>query len=341
MNLNEDLLSPPFVYTRHGVFTANIFIIVCLLIQLLALLFEGDFYSALNILFSVLGCIAVDFFAQEKKYARLNFNISALTIGLLIGFFMPSQIGFVFAFIISAFSFFLTKIVFGGIGSNWANPIAFAICIAYISRQDFFPASLNLEVAKNYGGLLPVFEQLDFAKLKIDFSLTSVLNSIFLHSVGVTLQEGYLSLFYNSGAAIPAFRYSILTLISSIVLFAFRIIDYILPVSFLLSYGLLIWIFGGYVVSGTYFSGDILFALLTSGILFSAIFVMSESSSAPKTKYGKILCGILNGVFAFLICRQGASPAGIAFVIILGNTITPFIEKIEKQMIRKKRAFYE
>ena len=178
-------------------------------------------------------------------------------------------------------------------------------------------------------------------KLKTDFTVTSALNSLLLHGVGVTLPEGYISLFLNSTSSIPAFRSNIVTLMSSIILFSIRAVDYILPAFFLATYAVLVWTFGMVPVSNIYFTGDILSAVLTGGVLFAAFFVMTEPASSPKTKYGKAMSGFFTGLFAFFICAHGASPAGIFFAIILSNVISPLIEKLEVKIQAKKRSRYE
>ncbi len=340
-DIGSNLLAPPFVYTRPTVFTVNLFIISLLCVQVLVLLLVRDFYAIANILASVSACFAVDLIVQKNFSNKLKFNIDVLTTALLIGFFIPSQIGFVFVFFLSGLAFFLSKIVFGGTGSNWVNPVAVAICMAYVSRPETFSPIIYIEDIRNAGGIFPLLKNSGLLKLSNDFSITSALNTLFLHSVGVTLPEGYISLFLNYGSPIPAFRYNLLTLLSSIILFSFKAIDYLIPSVFVVCYGFLIWAFGSLAINASFFTGDILFALLTSGVLFAAIFVMTESSSAPKTKLGKISCGLLNAVFAFFICKQGASPAGIAFVILLTNSITPLIEKIENKIQLRRRYLYE
>lgn len=66
---------------------------------------------------------------------------------------------------------------------------------------------------------------------------------------------------------------------------------------------------------------------------------MTEPASSPKTKYGKAMIGFFTGVFAFFICAHGASPAGIFFAIILGNIISPLIERLEIKIQAKKGVF--
>ncbi|UTC68257.1 MULTISPECIES: RnfABCDGE type electron transport complex subunit D [unclassified Treponema] len=339
---NQSLTAAPFVYTRLPVFGMHIAVLSLLSIQILILIITADFYALLNILIAVLGVLAVENVITYSNSSKFNLSLETIISGLLIGFFMPTGIGFIFVFILSAFSVFIVKIAFGGTGRNWINPVALAVCIAYISRPEAFPPLISgFSLLSEKGSFFAVMEANGLVKLKTDFTITSALNSLLLHSVGVTLPEGYISLFLNSTSSIPAFRYNIITLISSIILFSIRVADYILPAAFLASYALLVWAFGMVPVSNAYFAGDILSAVLTGGVLFTSFFVMNEPASSPKTKYGKAMGGIFTGICAFFICGHGASPAGIFFAVILCNIISPLIEILEIKIQAKKRKLYE
>lgn len=340
--LNVVLPAPPFIYTRSLVLKTDIMLISLLCIQLALLAFSMDFYALLNIACALLGAVSVEYLFQYMNKCPVKFSTQVITTGLLIGFFMPISIGFVFVFFLSAFSLFVSKIIFGGSGKNWINPVAAAACIAYISHPESFPSALyGAALIRGHGGFFQVLEANGLLKLKTDFSVTSLLNSVLLHGIGVTLPEGYVSLFLNSTSVVPAFRYNIISLLSSVVLFAFKAADYILPSCFLITYGIAVFVFSQVPITGAYFSGDILAALLTGGILFSAFFVLTEPSSSPKTKYGKALCGFLTGVIAFCICGSGASPAGAVFSVLFANMITPLIEKMEVKIQAGKRKLYE
>lgn len=339
---NLSLTAAPFVYTRLTVFGINIVILSLLGIQILILALSADLYALLNITVAVLGVLFVENLLRYLSSSKFGLSLDMIISGLLIGFFMPTGIGFIFVFILSAFSVFIVKIMFGGTGRNWLNPVAFAVCAAYISRPEAFPPLISdFSLLSEKGSFFAVMEANGLVKLQTDFTVTSALNSLLLHSVGVTLPEGYISLFLNSTSSIPAFRYNIITLMSSIVLFSIRVTDYILPSVFLITYAFLVWALGMVPVSNIYFTGDILSAVLTGGVLFAAFFVMTEPASSPKTKYGKLMSGFFTGVFAFFICAQGSSPAGIFFAVILSNLISPLIERLEVKIQAKKRSLYE
>ena len=339
---NLSLMTAPFVYTRLPVLGMNIAVLSLLGIQILILAITADFYALLNITAAVMGVLFVENLLRYLASSKFGLSLEMVISGLLIGFFMPTGIGFVFVFILSAFSVFIVKTVFGGTGRNWLNPVAFAVCAAYISRPEAFPPLISdFSLLREKGSIFALMEANGLLKLKTDFAVTSALNSLLLHGVGVTLPEGYISLFLNSTSSIPAFRYNIITLMSSIILFSIRVADYILPAFFLTTYAILVWTFGMVPVSNIYFTGDILSAVLTGGVLFVAFFVMTEPASSPKTKYGKAMSGFFTGLFAFFICAHGASPAGIFFAIILSNVISPLIEKLEVKIQAKKRSRYE
>ena len=339
---NLSLMTAPFVYTRLPVLGMNIAVLSLLGIQILILAITADFYALLNITAAVMGVLCVENLLRYLASSKLSLSLEMIISGLLIGFFMPTGIGFIFVFILSAFSVFIVKTVFGGTGRNWLNPVAFAVCAAYISRPEAFPPLISdFSLLREKGSIFALMEANGLLKLKTDFAVTSALNSLLLHGVGVTLPEGYISLFLNSTSSIPAFRYNIVTLMSSIILFSIRAVDYILPAFFLTTYAILVWTFGMVPVSNIYFTGDILSAVLTGGVLFAAFFVMTEPASSPKTKYGKAMSGFFTGLFAFFICAHGASPAGIFFAIILSNVISPLIEKLEIKIQAKKRSRYE
>ena len=87
---------------------------------------------------------------------------------------------------------------------------------------------------------------------------------------------------------------------------------------------------------GMMFQGDILLALLTSGVLFSAVFIMQWRGTVPVTNRGKLLYGVIAGICAFLILGVGDSPVGCVFVVLSMNVISPLIQSVENHFEYKK-----
>ena len=111
-----------------------------------------------------------------------------------------------------------------------------------------------------------------------------------------------------------------------------------LPFTFLIVYGLLVYLFPSTAQVSSYGKGDILSAILTSGALFSAFFVMNDSGSIPRSWEGRFITGVLTGVLAFCIAGPGAVPAGIPFAVLFVDCINPLIEWLEAYFYKSRRG---
>ena len=72
-------------------------------------------------------------------------------------------------------------------------------------------------------------------------------------------------------------------------------------------------------------------ALLTSGILFSSVFLIQWYGTIPVTVFGKVLLGVITGIIAFAIIGCGTSPVGMAYTIICSNIICMVIRIFEEK----------
>ena len=338
MLYNRSQFSPaPYVYTgmnsRHSVI-----LVLCLLsLQLAAMGIMYDFASIFLIISAGAAAMLASFLIGYTQ-GKIVFDIHALVTGLLIGFFLPVNGGFIFSFLIAFMSYFFSWGVFGGKGSSWINPIMLAACIAAVCKPDCFVQPVGFDRIVSGGSVFAALEDSGLLRTPIDQYVTSMFNSTFLHGVDVTLPEGYIGLFLHYPSAVPAFRYNLLTLCSSIVLLSAKTIHKTIPFTFLFVYGLLIYLFPSAVQASVYGKGDILSALLTSGALFSAFFVMNDNGSIPRSREGRCITGILTGIFAFCIAGPGAVPAGIPFAVLFVNCINPLIEWLESSFYKRKRG---
>ncbi|MGP1594131.1 MAG: RnfABCDGE type electron transport complex subunit D [Treponema sp.] len=327
----------PFIYTSMQKDHRAYSIMLLLILHTAMMVFLQDFAALLVI--AVSGAAAFSASAvigvSEKKYA---FDIHAVLMGLLTGFFLPVHAGFFFAFVITFLTYCLTWGAFGGKGTSWLHPVMLAVCIAYISKPDYFIPPVSFDQMNSAGGLFPALNAAGISRWTFDQPITSLLNSKILHPLGVTLPEGYMSLFFSYPADIAALRYNGITLIASIILLSLRAIEKTVPFVFLTVYGLLVYVFAQFPVSGELGGGDILAAWLTSGAFFTAFFVLYNAGSLPRSQGGRILSGVIMGVAAFFISGPSMNPAGIPFAVVLTNCITPLIEQLESAFYRKRRS---
>ena len=74
-----------------------------------------------------------------------------------------------------------------------------------------------------------------------------------------------------------------------------------------------------------------LLALLTSGTLFTAVFLIQWFGTHPMTIIGKIIYAVIAGLYAFITVGCGTSPIGMIYVIIICNIINLLIRLIEEK----------
>lgn len=329
------IVSPaPFLLTRPTVSRMSVIMTLTLLPQIIILSVEQNFIAITAIGLAVIGSLVAELCSSLLKEKNTFGDGTALVAGILAGLLLPSTLNFFLILSVSFFGFFIARVLFGGNGSYWMNPVAVVVCIAYISQPSAFPPFLiSGDGVQTVGNAFDALRLDHFTQLISDQTITGLINSRFLGFFGIKLPEGYITLFWNSPSVIPAFKYNIITLVASIILLAMNIIDWIIPLFFLLTYSLCVWFFSLLPFGLGFSNGDILFALLTSGILFISFYVLPEYTSTPRTQAGKVVSGIVAGLFAFFLCGPGGSPVGAVFTVVLISAINPLIEYIENKVI--------
>ncbi len=342
MNTMSWKIAPsPFVVTRPTVSRMSFITALTLIPHILAMSIQGDYLSLISITIAVAGTVAAEFCVSRTREHKTFGDGTVFLAGLLTGFLLPSTLGPFMIFFVSFSGSFVSRVIFGGTGAYWMNPAAVAVCLGYLSQGELFPPYLvtpeSVSAAGDAFGALKIDH---FPRIPSDTAITEFLNTRLLYRAGISLPEGYITLFWNSPSTIPAFRYNLLTLIASIALLSLKIVDWIIPAVFLFTYGVCVYLFPP--VPGLLsnpFSGDILFAVLTGGILFVAFYLLPEFSTAPRTRIGKLLSGLFAGIICFLLCGPGGSPAGAVFTVISMNPLATIIEYLEKRILALRSVY--
>jgi electron transport complex protein RnfD len=334
---NTRISVKPFVYSIPSISSVSIKFLILLGIQVLMLLLTKSFSAFFVVLTSLIGAVfasLVNYYAKKEPF----YNIMSIAIqGIIIGLLLPQTYPLPMVFVISFATILISRlIVFKGINS-WINIPALAIIIAWYIGNTFFPEFsltaelLNIKNSSSYliqNGFFPIFS--------FDTPITSWLNKNIFSLANVSIPEGYVSLLWDSQSIIPAFRFNLITIISSIIIFSDNSFSLIIPSIFLTVYAVLVRLFVPYLFGGSINQGDIILALLTSGILFCSVFLIQWYGTIPVTVLGKVLLGFLTGIIAFLIIGCGTSPVGMAYTIIISNIICMIIRIFEE----KKNEFY-
>ena len=324
----------PFIYTRPSISAVTVRILILLLIQVVMLLFTKSYDAVVVIGTTTLGGIAaasVNFLIyHEKPFQFMNIILQ----GIFIGFLLPQEFPVVVAFFITFFTLMISRCILFKSVNCWINICCVAVMIAWFIGRKYFPDFMitkdlislkNSSVYMIQNGSFPIYS--------FDSTITAFLNEKLFSIFKVTIPEGFVSLLWDTNSSIPAFRFNLLTIISAVVIFADNAFSFIIPTLMLSVYAVLIRLFGTIFFGGSFNQGDIILAFLTSGTLFCSVFLIQWYGTVPILLSGKIILGILAGVFAFLVTGAGTSPIGMVYTVLITNFTNIFIRAFQEKNI--------
>ena len=284
--------------------------------------------SSVSIRFIILLAIQVIMLFITKSYSALLLVGSTLIGAIAAAFVNPPTTAFIISFATIVIG---RSIMFKGI-NNWLNISSVAVIIAWYIGRKYFPGfSVTAENLSLRNTSIYLIENGSFPIYSFDSTITSFLNKYIFYFFKVTVPEGYVSLMWDTHSIIPAFRFNLITIISSIIIFSDNAFSLIIPSLFLIVYGLLVRLFVPFLFGGYFNQGDIILAMLTSGILFCSVFLIQWYGTIPVTTGGKVILGILSGISAFAIIGSGTSPIGMAYNVIITNIISMIIRIFEEK----------
>lgn len=226
------------------------------------------------------------------KRPRTVGDLSAAVTGLLLAMNVPANLPLWQGAVGSVFAIIVVKCLFGGIGCNFANPAITARIFMTVSfgsmAQAAFPTAVDTVASAT----------------PLSGGEASTLDLLLgLH--GGALGETCAAALILGGA------YLLLR----------RVITWHTPVAFIGATFLLMLIATG---SPT----EALDHVLMGGLLLGAIFMATDYSTTPVTKWGKVVFGIGCALITVLIRLWGNYPEGVSFSILLMNILTPYIDKL-------------
>ncbi len=273
---------------------------------------------------------------------------SAFLTGLLVGYNMPSTVPLYVPAVASLFAIAVVKWTFGGLGSNWMNPALGGRVFVFFSWTGpmtawVLPRTLTASGVSAVTGASPLglvktgllesggryasgFDYL--AKNGYPRSAMAVAVNTWLDTrLGINPGEGLIDLFVGNIPGCIGEVSALLLILGAVYLFAAKIITWDIPVAFLGSFALLVWMFGGSRYGNGLFTGDVAFHLFSGGLILGALYMATDMVTSPLTTKGRLIFGIGIGFFCFLIRIYGSFPEGASLAIILMNILVPLINR--------------
>lgn len=262
---------------------------------------------------AVLTCVAAEYLAS--RFSRLPHSLgdfSAVVSGMVIALLCPVTVSLWMVCLMSCVAMLLGKAVFGGLGHNPFNPAAAAIAFGTIA----WPETL-LRFPMPFQDI-HWFNPLADTSLKIGQTILSSLK------LGGTPDYRLEEVLYGT---VPA-AMGVSALLVIIAGFAFLVvrktIGWRITLSYLITVTVLAMIFPrvGGPLQGAFYE-------LSSGyLLFSAVFVMTDPSTAPKSLQARILYGVVGGILTILFRFFGSYTEGICFAVLITNALGPTLDRL-------------
>ena len=293
----------PHFFSRRTTRTIMLDVIIALMPAAIASVIHFGWRSLLVIGVCVAGCVLSEFLF-EKLCKRENTigDLSAIVTGLLLAYNLPVTIPLWQAVFGSVVAVIVVKQLFGGIGQNFANPAV----TARIVMMTAFSGSMTHWV---YGGNAWVSDTVSSATPLAAAAKGSV-----------DFMPSYLDLFLGRHAGCLGETCALALLLGGIYLLVRRVITWHAPVCFV-----------GVVALMSLLCGkDVLYQLLSGGLLLGAIFMATDYATTPSTKWGKVIFGCGCGLITVLIRFWGNLPEGVSFSILIMNIFTPYITKLTR-----------
>ena len=247
-------------------------------------------------------CVAAEAAYEYLMHKKITIgDYSAVVTGLLLALNLPYTLNVGMAIIGSLFAIIVVKQLFGGLGQNFMNPALGARCFLLVS----FTGPMTTFMYDGVTTATPLMQMRD-----IDILRNFTFDDIFTMFKGFT--AGTIG--ETSTAAL---------LVGGIYLIAKRVIDFRIPLAYILTFVVFILIFGGYGLDPIYILGQ----LCGGGLMLGAFFMATDYVTSPVTKKGRIVFGIILGILTGIFRLYGKSAEGVSYAIIFSNLLVPLIER--------------
>lgn len=297
----------PHIHSRESAAKAIWMVFLALIPAGIAGIFIFGLSALKIILISVITCVFTEALVQRLSHKRITINDgSAALTGLLLAYNLSSSVPFWIPVMGGVFAITIVKLAFGGLGKNIFNPALAArafLLASWPKHMTEFVHPFSPDAVASATPLMMLKEA------KVDNLMQMGLSywDLFLGRRGGCLGEVCI----------------LALLIGAVYLLWKGYIWWQTPLSFILTVGILSWIFN----SSGIFKGDFIFSILSGGLVLGAFFMATDYVTTPLTKKGQLIFSVGCGVLTFVIRRFGGYPEGVSYSILMMNSAVPLIDR--------------
>jgi electron transport complex protein RnfD len=254
---------------------------------------------------AIISATLTEYVAKIMRRRPFRADGSAIVTAILFVLVMPPRSPLWIVALGSVFSIAVAKEMFGGLGQNVFNPAlagrAF-VTVSFAGALSRWIAPVQSIMSDGVATATPLSESFSYT-----LSRPEMYKALFLGNVGGSAGE----------------TSALLVLIGGLVLIAFGLIKWHVPVFYIGTVALLSWILGR----------DPLFQILAGGLFLGAFFMATDYVTTPLTTKGKMIFAVGAGILVVLIRFFGTMPEGVAYSILLMNAFTPLIDRYARPKV--------
>lgn len=274
------------------------------------------------------GCIIKKSFSRDSIYSSTAFDFSCFVTATILALNLPATMNVwglnivvgaatvfsfdtvIVCFIGSIFAIAICKMLFGGIGRNFANPACTARIFLLLTFASSFVASQTL-------GSFGFVASTGATWLGSQYKLTD----------GTTLFNLFIG---NVGSSAVGETCVIAVAIGYVYLSLRKIIDWRVPLMIVAWSAVFAFLFDATIVQQLPLDKGLLNALanvMSGGLLFGSVFMATDYATSPNTFLGNCIYCFGIALLTMLIRVFAAYPEGMSFAILIMNCIVPLIDK--------------
>ena len=300
----DELPVAPGPHLWRGLSTKKVmyFVIAALIPPLAASIILFGLRAFLVILTSIIFSVATEWVSKKLRNKPFIMDGSAIVTGLLLAMVLPPTIDLWMVAVGAIFAIGIVKEAFGGLGHNIFNPA--------LGARAFMGASFGIPMTT---WILPL--SADAVTAATPLSASFVFSSRYTARMAL-----YQDLFLGIRGGSLGETSTVAILIGAIILIAFKIIDWRIPLFYILTVVGIMALFGE----------DPLIQLMAGGLMLGSVYMATDYVTSPVTHNGRIIFAIGCGIITSIIRRYGGLPEGVAYSILVMNSVVPLIDRFVK-----------
>lgn len=321
--------SSPHISTSVTTKRMMLDVIIALIPATLASVLIYGFYPLFLMVLSVGAAVLSEWlFNLATKRQQSIGNLSAVVTGMILALNLPAVVPFYVPIVGSAFAIVIVKMLFGGIGKNFANPAITArifLMLCWTGVMTTFVKPIDLSDGTNMFAYFANIVKIDLPDAITSATPLAFVKDSIANSSNPAQSLNALDMFLGRIGGSAGEVSTLAVLIGGAYLLIRRVIDWRIPALYLCS----TVVFTAIFFANTGYVGEYIWTyLLGGGLMFGAFFMATDYATSPKSCLAVVIYGVGLGFLTVIFRKYGTMNEGVSFAVLLMNALTPLLDKI-------------